>query len=387
MEDQAKHHTQLAIAQQELSKSFRSFHEMAQNLTFHIQTVGNSLFEQRDSILKDAEEAAFAAATIQTPPVTVSCPPIDYSELYGFLAEKDVELEQFRENVSKSLVDLEDGFGKVIALEHDENFILKKRIAELEQSLANAKERSRQVETALLQCVTVDELRQTAVSVAQDLASKMQSSAVPVAPHGDMICFETLDRLQAMVSDLVSSSVLPYIKQTLLDRFSELSRINEQVGTYLNMREKKKEELIALKDVRDRHQDCLLQKDASSLVSSVVSRECSGISAVSLGIDELLRDAKLAMPTDTKSLAPVHPPDHAQRGAGGEIVHALTSPTFSRIPQLLLKSKTTGLNVNMVASYVWDSLSHLFNIENGIGKPEDAISHKVTLGQCWAMAV
>jgi hypothetical protein len=62
-------------------------------------------------------------------------------------------------------------------------------------------------------------------------------------------------------------------------------------------------------------------------------------------------------------------PDWAQRGAGSEVVHALTSPTFTP-PDATLWQRSMG----------W------LGVENGLGVPEDAISADTALGHCWPMA-
>lgn len=390
VQDQTKQHSQLAIAQQELSKSFKGFHDMAASLTRHLEDAGQALVERQHSIAaQQAGECEAASSVLEAPVLNVTCPPVDYTDLYRMLESKDAELERIQMSVSMVVQDLHAEFERVLEKEQEESAILRQRIAELEQSLVNSKDQTRQIEAALLKCATVDEMRQVAIDMAADLRSSLPVAAITTpqpSANADMVCFENLEQLEGAIRDVVIGMVMPRMSQLMDEQFHELSVIHDQVVAYLEMHESRKVELAEAKAHQENMNNCLIEQDLRTIVSNIVSRDCSSITTASLGIDKLVQEARTTLSKANRPLT--FPPDHAQRGAGGEVVHSLTSPTFSRAPTLQAESEKSGIvNAKIAAEYVWDTVSQLFYAEDGIGKPEEAISHKVTLGQCWAMRV
>jgi hypothetical protein len=415
LEDRTQQHTALASSQQQLSKRFKGFHDLALNLTHYLDSVGHSILEQKQALVESSASGEAASSgpvsCISMPQPAPSCPPADHSELYMLLEEKDKELEEFHASVSHSFKEIETEFSAAMFLKEQQHISLRQKVIELETNLATSQERSHLQEQALTYCITIDDMQQTA----KDIASEIANSTAPGAPSCTLIpahsvdetetskvCFEDSNIMQTAIGDIVASSVMPRLTQLYADRFSELSSISEQVNIYLDIHGQNKKLLEAAAEERKfmcvpPRGDCLEEGAVKSMISDSLSRECSQLSQASLdSIQQGLSAAKTAA-------APVHvqaqdkkgthtrtllPPDHAQLGAGGEVVYSLTSPTFSRNPKLLVQAGSADVSKIEIASiYVWDVLSQLFYVEDGIGKPEDAISHKVTLGQCWAMTV
>lgn len=377
--DQSRLHAELAVAQQQLSRRFKGFHEMAANLTYHLEGVGLSLIEQKNQL---TDESVRVEPAVVAPAVT--CPPADHSDVFALLEQQDREVQQFQDKISHGMTEAETELNRAVVLQQEENAMLRKRVAELERLVESSEDKRHEVETALQQCVTLEEAQQAAKGIASEVAENL----LPVAPTG-LMCFDDTSSLQRAVASILESTILPHLSQMVESRFTELASISEQVNNYLSTHEQKKRELSAVHVSKDdTPRDCLIEEDVRTIISYAITRECSTLSTAALGIDELVSSALAHVKPTNKESPLTLPPDHAQRGAGGEVVYALTSPTFSRTPELAAVVSSSEFPPAKVASaYIWDFMSHVFNSEDGIGKPEEAISHKVTLGQCWAMTV
>lgn len=87
-------------------------------------------------------------------------------------------------------------------------------------------------------------------------------------------------------------------------------------------------------------------------------------------------------------------PDYAQRSAGSRVLMHKSSPTYFPVQlrfDYKIKEVLVFVGLESLSSYV-PQLSgmyvyHFLGIDYGVGKYEDAISHRLTLGSCWPMQV
>lgn len=360
----------MASGQQFLSKRFKGFQDVALNLTYHLELVGEELLENQ----KNLKETMDNKLPVHVEPTAQSCDVIDYSAINQMLEDKDKELQIYNQRMEDSLHDLETALSDMIGAERAENEKLRTRILELEQTLSKMKDRNRHMEKALMSCVTVDDLRRSTEEFFADVPS------VTSREKSGKLCFDDENSLENAVIDVVAGAVLPRLTQLAEERFVELSDIQNQVNQFLDKQQERHAPTVIQHRIENR-QNCMYEEDVRTIVSNTFRRECTGISLESLGLQSLIEKAQSSH--DSKSQLIDLPPDHAQRGAGAEVVHSLTSPTFSRP----LPDGNSTSTLHVAAFHVWDFMSNLFQLENGVGKPEDAISHKVTVGQCWAMRV
>ena len=305
----------------------------------------------------------------------------DHTDVYELLTRKDREFEDFRASMLAEIDALRNDISLIAPLEQTENEALRMRVIDLESELSACRENTRRMDEALAGCVSVDDVSRMAKEISTEHSVRDSTPQDSL----DKLCFEDDRSLEVAIEDVISSLVMPRLTQLAEDRFVELSAISDQVTLFLTTHEEKKEELLKLSSAENKkktQQNCLSERAVEEMVSSVVSRECSALNLDELEIKNLMQS------THSEKLRVTLPPDHAQRGAGGEIVYSLTSPTFSRKEELIDQiGRPDASNVRVAAAYVWDLMAQLFNVEDGIGKPEDAISHEVALGQCWAMTV
>jgi hypothetical protein len=284
-------------------------------------------------------------------------------ELHELLLRKD---EHFREEYDVALSQVQAlrvELTSVVEAQKEYIGVLTSQIAELSMALETERRLNHELTTMLNSCVTED-------AIDSMVSGRLDSIDMEkIQGYGaDSICFTSQEALKEAVDLTVRSDIARLnhlIKESTNVEIQEvLKLIREAEATRLeHLRE---QDLVTSRDPTTSCDKCITIGEAKSMIHEEVAEQFS----------TQHKCEKIAASPPVLSTAE---PDHAQRGAGAIVMHEFTSATY-------LRPRDRGSAADVFAS-VLDSMSDYFGIENGIGRPEDALSHRVTLGQCWAMNV
>lgn len=309
-------------------------------------------------------------------PIHEHCPPSapdaaafqhDMRELQELLMRKD---ELFREEydvVMSEVQVLKVDLVSVIEAQKEYIGVLNAQISDLSQALETEHRHSQELSEAIQSCITEERFD----SIVADKLRNIPSQEAHGEDLSGTICFASPEALREAVDSAVRDNIdgiglSELIRDTTsADIERELRRIREAEETRLAQQREHDEMQLEVRAASSSCDKCISLDEAKNIIRREVSEECSSLS----NRDQGESDASLT----------VAEPDHAQRGAGATVVPEFTSATYAR-------PRDRGSASDVVAS-VWDSMSDYFGLENGIGRPEDALSHRVSLGQCWAMNV
>jgi ElaB/YqjD/DUF883 family membrane-anchored ribosome-binding protein len=285
-------------------------------------------------------------------------------ELQELLLRKD---ELFREEYDVALSEVQAlrvEMASVVEAQKEYIGVLTSQIEDLTMALDAERRRNHELSTILNRCITEDNFD----AMVADRLHNVHMEGMQ-GDNADSICFTSHEAFRQAVDMAVHSDMgrlSNVIKESTSAEIDDvLSRVRDTETRRLEVLQER--ELAMLKAQSAASCDkCITIGEAKGMIRKEVADQCSTHQ----------QECEKIEPSPVFSTAE---PDHAQRGAGAIVMHEFTSPTYSR-------PRDRGSAADVVAS-VWDSMSDYFGLENGIGRPEDALSHKVTLGQCWAMNV